>query len=379
MVEDSTFQDADIFVYEYPSPKIGHSYNINELAEDLRLTISDNVVSDHKRIIFLAHSMGGLIVRQYLLKYRDVVEKVPFIYFFATPTTGSPMATLVSEFSKNPQFGNLRPMKVDEYLKNLQLDWLADPTLRTIPSFCAYETENLLTVKIVEQESATNLCNRQIDPNNANHIEIVKPGTPEAKPYRAFKSAYINSLGVGTQSSSIGLRAEIENAKQAIDILGTPPKTMDGDPVFCDSMKLSLVLAHTGKSKVPILINSIAINSSSLTSNQLQSGTVCKIDKLSSVPHGIIEKNIFAIKLEDKNILSHYIKDASNAIEVDSNNILASKLAARAISLKEAEEPVGLDIMIHSFAEEPRELTFKINYDQNGEKSITTKPVIIWK
>jgi pimeloyl-ACP methyl ester carboxylesterase len=172
---------------------IGESYNINQLAEDFRLTLS-SVISNYKRVIFLAHSMGGLIVRQYLLKYRSVAKQVLFIYFYATPTTGSPMAALVTLFSRNPQFGNLRQVKVDEYLGNLQSDWLADPSLLAIPSFCAYEIRKTVTARIVEQESATNLCNRRLDPIDANHIEIVKPQSTRDKPYQAFKSAYLDSL-----------------------------------------------------------------------------------------------------------------------------------------------------------------------------------------
>jgi len=194
IADDPVFREEDIFVYEYPSPMLGSSYNINELAEDIRLALSDAVIPNHKRIIFVVHSMGGLVVRQYLLKYRDVADQVAFVYFYATPTTGSPMATLATLFSHNPQLGNLRPMKADEYLGNLQRDWLAVPRLRAIPSYCAYETRNTLTVRIVEQESATNLCNRRLDPIDTNHIDIVKPKSVRDKPYLTFRSAYIESL-----------------------------------------------------------------------------------------------------------------------------------------------------------------------------------------
>jgi len=207
IANDPDFRNENTFVYEYPSPKFGQSYNINELAEDMRLVLTNTGVLNHKRIIFLAHSMGGLIVRQYLLKYREAAEKVSFIYFYATPTTGSPMATLTALFSKNPQLGNLKPMKVDEYLGNLQRDWLADSTLRDIPSFCAYEMRNTLTARIVEQESASNLCNRRLDPIDKNHIDIVKPESMQDKPYQAFKGAYLEytqkAKTVGRTSNSI--------------------------------------------------------------------------------------------------------------------------------------------------------------------------------
>ena len=89
MKSDRGFDSENIYLYEYPSPKVGTSYNINELAEDMRLTLNSEVIARHKRVIFIVHSMGGLVVRQYLLKYRESVNKIGFIYFYATPTTGS--------------------------------------------------------------------------------------------------------------------------------------------------------------------------------------------------------------------------------------------------------------------------------------------------
>ena len=379
VASDPVFRGEDVFIYDYPSPKFGTSYNINELAEDLRLTLSDNVVAKHRRLIFLVHSMGGLVVRQYLLKYRDVAEKVAFIYFYATPTTGSPMAILASVFSRNPQLGSLRPMNVDQYLGNLQRDWLAATALRAIPSFCAYEMRDTFGFRIVGQDSATNLCNRRLDSIEANHIDIVKPEDSTAKSYRTFKSAYVESLGVLVGDADIGLRAELENVQQVIALQTKPPETLKGEPVFCDSMKLSLVLAHTGRPKAPILINSITVNSSPLDVNQLQSGASCKVDELSSVPHGIIEKNVFSIDLGDRKVIGRYIKDANTAVAVEAANLLASRLATRAITLKPDEEPVGLDILVRSVAKEPRVLTFTISYDQDGERRITTRRLVVWK
>src|SRR6476620_8452131 len=36
LAQDSTFDSANIYVYGYPTPAVGQSYSINELAEHLR-------------------------------------------------------------------------------------------------------------------------------------------------------------------------------------------------------------------------------------------------------------------------------------------------------------------------------------------------------
>src|ERR1051325_3926402 len=70
--DDPSFKDADIWVHEFPSPRFGRSYTIDELADHLgRHLQNDNVITNHQEVVFVAHSMGGIIVRDYLLKNTD--------------------------------------------------------------------------------------------------------------------------------------------------------------------------------------------------------------------------------------------------------------------------------------------------------------------
>jgi pimeloyl-ACP methyl ester carboxylesterase len=376
MADDPTFAGEDIFVYEYPSPKVASSYNVNELAEDMRLTLA-GPLNAHKRVIFLAHSMGGLVVRQYLIKYRENAEQVGLLYFYSTPTTGSPMATLASIFSRNPQLGDLRPMKSDEYLGNMQRDWLASPKLRDLPSFCAYETLPLITTRVVEQESASNLCNRPLDPIMANHIDIVKPASRDDKPYRSFAAAYASlaPLAVGREL----LRADIQNARQLIELREPQPQSESKEPIFCDSMKFSLVIANPEASKMPVLINSIGVEATPLDAKQVPAGAQCKVDRFASRPHGIVERNTYMMQVEEAGIRGRLLKDSANAMSVQIENILVAGATTRAISLRPGEEPVGLDFYLQSTAKQPQQITFTISYDQGGEKKLKTHRILLWK
>ena len=378
IAEDPVFSQENVFVYEYPSASVTGSFNINELAEDLRLTIADEVAK-HRRVIFIAHSMGGLVVRQYLIKYRDIADKVAFTYFYATPTTGSPMANLVAMFTKNPQFGNLRPMNVDQYLGNLQRDWLAAPSLTRISAFCAYETRDTHGFRIVGQDSATNLCNKRLDAIDANHIDIVKPDDRSDQRYRAFRSAYTEVIGAPDSGATIGLRVDIQNVQQAIPLQAKQPRTVQGESVFCDSMRLSLILARTGRSSAPIVVNSIAVKASPFNLDQLQAGTSCQVDQAGALPHGIIEKNMFFVSLTERANSVRWIKDGSNSSVVRTENILSSPTSSRGIVLKPNEEPVSLDFYVRSTIKSPQVLTFSVNFDEGGEKTLSTKQVVVWR
>ena len=92
LTQDRTFDGQDIYVYGYPSPKLSRSFSIDEVADNLRLVLSDDGILRYTEITFVCHSMGGLVTRAFLLKYRAVAPKIRLVYFFATPTTGSPYA-----------------------------------------------------------------------------------------------------------------------------------------------------------------------------------------------------------------------------------------------------------------------------------------------
>lgn len=74
IASDHYFDGVDIFVYQYQT-SIGDSMTPSELAEDMRVALKISKVSDHREIIFIAHSMGGVVVREYLLQNPDVAGK----------------------------------------------------------------------------------------------------------------------------------------------------------------------------------------------------------------------------------------------------------------------------------------------------------------
>jgi pimeloyl-ACP methyl ester carboxylesterase len=199
LMSDPAFDQADIFVYSYPTA-LWAKMSIDELAENMRLVLAGKGVAQHQKIIFLAHSMGGLVTRAYLLKNRDVANRTVFAYFFSTPTTGSQVASLATFLSGNPQFGKMMPMNADDYLADVQRQWLAAEF--KFASYCAYEKQNTYGFAIVTMISASALCTRALDPIDADHINIVKPADKDSAPYLAFKVAYQREISTAPPAAS---------------------------------------------------------------------------------------------------------------------------------------------------------------------------------
>jgi len=76
---------------DYPSAK----YDISSIAELIHGTIK-KFADKHSKIHFIGYSMGGLVIRAYLQKYR--LENLGKIVMIATPNKGSEVADFLQNF-----------------------------------------------------------------------------------------------------------------------------------------------------------------------------------------------------------------------------------------------------------------------------------------
>jgi len=252
---DPDFDKVNIYMIKYSSPVITKTYSINEASECMRRDLESDKVLHHSKLIFLAHSMGGLVTREFLLKYKAYADNISFLYFFATPTSGSSVARLAKIVSQNPQYGTMITMKSDASLADIQRNWLASEQMTIIPSYGAYEMKDTLGLKIVEQQSATHLCNRRVDPIDKNHFDIVKPADIHDESYRAFKSAYFDSSKVILQSYHVSeklvneLIDQLKGKDKLIEYLLADLKSKSQ---LAESPSYSNIPAQAGKESTPL-------------------------------------------------------------------------------------------------------------------------------
>jgi pimeloyl-ACP methyl ester carboxylesterase len=209
IASDHTFDDSDIFTYSYPTG-LDATFSIDELAEDMRRVLSANSVTLYKKIIYVSHSMGGLVTRAYLLKNREIAARTAFAFFFSTPTTGSQIANIVQLVTSNPQVSKMKILVPENYLGDQYRQWLS--ARFSFPSHCAYEKRLTYGIAlVVTMDSASALCNRALDPIDSNHFDIVKPDSRDAQSYIALKAAYADSKIPELKNRRSGsLQAEID-------------------------------------------------------------------------------------------------------------------------------------------------------------------------
>jgi pimeloyl-ACP methyl ester carboxylesterase len=192
LLNDPLFKDQDVYVLQYQSSWSNQGFSIDQLADKMRLELQSDGVLSHKHIIIVSHSMGGVLTRAFILRYRPISAQIRFLYFLATPTTGNSLARIASLFSKNAQVQSLLSLnQPGTYLAQQQSDWLAADL--HLKSYCAYETKPLDHLIVVERDSATNLCSEHLSPIDADHRSIAKPESPSSESYRALKEAIMET------------------------------------------------------------------------------------------------------------------------------------------------------------------------------------------
>jgi tetratricopeptide (TPR) repeat protein len=199
LASDQAYKEWDIYVAKYPTPYLGSTMSLDEVVSSLNSRmINDGVFSRHSEVVFVCHSLGGLVVQRLLLTYRDYAEQVRFIYFFGTPQTGAEIARVGHAFSGDPLLQTMFPGDKNSYLLSLENEW--KEAHFTIKRYCAYESKPYLGFLVVDRLSGTRNCDFAPIAIEENHIGLVKPNSTTHASYIALANA-LNATPV-TQSKA---------------------------------------------------------------------------------------------------------------------------------------------------------------------------------
>lgn len=185
---DAQFGNTDIYVAAYDTG-VGNSMSIDEVAEGLDQRFGDaGVFGKHRQVIFVCHSLGGLIVQRLLLKHRAEARQVPLIYFYGTPQTGAQIARVGSAFSDDPLLREMAPGASNGYLMTMESDW-HNAGFSSVRRLCAYEKLKYKCILIVDDLSGTRGCDNAVAVHK-NHVTIVKPRDREDGSYILLRKAW---------------------------------------------------------------------------------------------------------------------------------------------------------------------------------------------
>jgi pimeloyl-ACP methyl ester carboxylesterase len=162
--------------------KIKLNLNVDDIS-DLLITELKIQCSDYKSIIFIAHSLGGLVAKAAILKAIDnsSIPAIKIFFSIAVPHNGANLALVASAINSSAQLENLTPLS--ENVKKLNNEWIqasADKLPQTIYFQGQYDTTVPHTSSVGYEQSAQDVIYLDED-----HTSIAKPSSIKSTSYQA--------------------------------------------------------------------------------------------------------------------------------------------------------------------------------------------------
>jgi len=203
---DPHFQKSDVVVAEYPTPSMRGQLSTVQLSQMLWQRLQAQRVWEHREIVFIAHSLGGILTEEMLLSHPTEAARVRFIVSYSTPHEGSFVANLAKIYDSDPLLTDLRDSNDNSFLIDLEQRWRSTQTVAKIHRYCAFETLDTgagagigrylgAHARVVTYYSATYGCDTDTPPQRivADHIDIVRPANRSADAYTFFATVYHNN------------------------------------------------------------------------------------------------------------------------------------------------------------------------------------------
>jgi Putative serine esterase (DUF676)/Photosynthesis system II assembly factor YCF48 len=209
IADDPAFNTFDIATLRYLSPKFSRVSTIEEVAQRLLRHMRDEGILKRKELYFIAHSMGGLVVKRILVDLNRpneqdlaTLRRVRAVLYLSTPAQGAQLADMASWISLNPQFRDMAPADLNSYVQTLENQWqnlLRDRNQAKSPfpqSFCAYETQATGGIMVVNRIYAATGCDQTPYAMDLNHSGMAKPKSTRTDPYAWAKARVLEATSI---------------------------------------------------------------------------------------------------------------------------------------------------------------------------------------
>jgi hypothetical protein len=215
LADEDKFKDVGIGVFSYRTDVRSRTYSVGDVVDSLREALDLSDLEQVKQLIFVCHSLGGIVVRRFI-----VVEQAKFIarkieiglFLVASPSIGSKDANglyLLSLVAGNSQAQALRFSQGNEWLNDLDKDFinLLGGGRLSIKGKELVEDQAIklkkwfgLTRQIVEPFSAARYFAESYKVPYSDHSTIVKPKDKDARQHLVLCRFIENMIRPRSQS-----------------------------------------------------------------------------------------------------------------------------------------------------------------------------------
>lgn len=225
-------QPAYVVAFDYVS-RLQGGPSILSIADHLEFEIGELLKKHpYRRLRIVAHSMGGLVAREYILRRQPRAHpqlRVTNVVLLATPNNGNELSELGRFISESRQIEELRHIdKGNTYLESLNNDWNLEfkggGHPRHVLLYAGYEELPMPVLgQIVKLSSAVAYADKSMG-FQQNHLSIAKPKERDIL-YRWVKAKLEDSLEEVARKLLDGLAQQ--GLLPAADVLQRLPRTVE--------------------------------------------------------------------------------------------------------------------------------------------------------
>lgn len=195
--KDLSLTSVGIYIFTYNSNMFSGSYSLSDIVDALKEFILLDGVMENSNLIFICHSMGGIVARKLIVEraadYIDNRSKIA-LFLIASPSLGSSYANWLAPLAKvlgNKQADVLRFISSNAWLQALDKEFLNLKESKRLSIIGKEIVEDKFVVlrklifkQIVPPLSGARYFGEPIKIPNTDHFSISKPGDESAFQHR---------------------------------------------------------------------------------------------------------------------------------------------------------------------------------------------------
>jgi pimeloyl-ACP methyl ester carboxylesterase len=215
VVHDQDLELLGVYYFNYRTGPFSGSYRLGDAVDDLKEHLRLDGVLNASHIIFVCHSMGGILVRKYLVeRATDLIERKISVSLFliASPSLGSQYANWLSPIAKfvgHSQADALRIGQNNAWLSDLDKEFLNLKENRRLQLSGKELVEDTFIVfkkffrnQVVEPFSGARYFGEPFKVPNSDHFSIAKIDGSTAIQHRLLRQFILDQMEPKPSDSS---------------------------------------------------------------------------------------------------------------------------------------------------------------------------------
>lgn len=188
--------ELSVYVSTYRTGLDSRSFSVNDASDSLFEELQLDGIMRRKLIVFVCHSMGGLVVRRMLVaKRKHFVGKKIGLFLVASPSLGSIYANWlqpIARFFKHAQADTLRMSESNQWLSTLDQDFFSLLDELEIKGRELVEDRSILRAGMISLEqivsplSGARYFRDPLKIGGSDHFSIAKPADTDALQHRVL-------------------------------------------------------------------------------------------------------------------------------------------------------------------------------------------------